>query len=307
MNDSPGNQVELNRFGFYELKHKPSPEELKEYYADVYYQNDLGAHEHEYSEEEIRYFTNRLDQKQRLVASVLAGRPFPERRFLDIGAGEGWALRHFSREGWTCTGLDFSGFGCRIHNPEMLPCLTIGDIQAGIEDLIAAGAGFEVIQLDNVLEHVLDPLVLLEEIRELTVENGVLIVEVPNDFSRLQKHLLEHGHISREFWIAVPDHISYFNREGLTALCRQAGWIVRRLITDYPMELNLFNPATNYVEDPPVGKACHRARVAAENLFHDLSPEGTDALYQVLGELGVGRQIVAFLQPGEREMKGDSG
>jgi SAM-dependent methyltransferase len=175
--------------------------------------------------------------------------------------------------------------------------LIVGDILAGLEDLITAGEIFDLILLDNVLEHVLQPLELLEHLHLLAAEGSVLIVEVPNDFSPLQEHLVEQGCIPRESWVTAPDHISYFNRDGLAALCRQAGWIARLLIGDYPMALNLFNPATNYVADERVGKACHRARVAAENLFHDLSPDGTDALCQALGELGVGRQIIAFLQP----------
>ena len=35
-----------------------------------------------------------------------------------------------------------------------------------------------------------------------------------NDFSILQKYLMERNHINSEFWVAIPDHVSYFNNAG---------------------------------------------------------------------------------------------
>ena len=81
------------------------------------------------------------------------------------------------------------------------------------------------------------------------------------------------------------------------ALVESAGWGVERLISDFPIDFNLFNPDSNYVEDPSRGKGCHQARVAIENLIHGISPDGANRLYEALAELGLGRQIVAFLKP----------
>lgn len=288
--------VQKNRFGYHELVRKPSKEALKRYYADKYYQLSQGAYQKEYSDEEIRYFHNKLEQKYLVARRLLPADGSPMPALLDVGAGEGWALGFFRRHGWCCTGLDYSDHGCRAHNPECLPDLVVGDIYDNLERLREEGRCYDLIMLDNVLEHVPDPLALLVQLRPLLAAQGALVIEVPNDFSVLQGHLLERGYISRPFWVVTPDHISYFNHDGLVALCREAGWIERDVFGDYPIDLGLFNAATNYIENKAAGKPCHRARVAAENLFHDISPEKTNDLYRALAALGLGRQIIAFFQ-----------
>jgi SAM-dependent methyltransferase len=161
---------------------------------------------------------------------------------------------------------------------------------------LTGGAPYDVVWLDNVLEHVVDPAQMLTDIRKLTSPFGILVIEVPNDFSRTQKALLSSGQISRPFWVVMPDHLSYFNKEGLTGLADATGWELKRLIGDFPIDFNLFNPDTNYIEDRSKGKRCHQARVAIENLIHGISPDGANRLYEVLGDLGLGRNIVAFFQ-----------
>jgi SAM-dependent methyltransferase len=288
--------VQRNRFGFYELISKPTQEELKKYYAEKYYQLSLSTYQHEYPEEEIAYIRNKLEQKYLAAQRFLPRREGRAPSFLDVGAGEGWALHYFGSKGWDCVGLDYSDFGCRTHNPASIGNLVVGDIYENINALLEQKRRFDLILLDNVLEHVLDPLALLRKIRGLVEDAGILIIEVPNDFSILQQHLLSHGYISRPFWLAIPDHISYFSREGLLAICDEAGWVTRDVLGDFPIDFNLFNEAANYVENRAVGKSCHGMRVAIENLLHSISPEKTNTLYRALAELGMGRQLIGFFQ-----------
>ncbi|OQA34675.1 MAG: hypothetical protein BWY57_00311 [Betaproteobacteria bacterium ADurb.Bin341] len=290
-------KVVKNPLGYYELETRPTQEELKAYYADKYYQSAQGSYEIAYSDAEKAYFRNKIAQK--LIAANphldLSSARAP--RFLDVGAGEGWALAYFSEQRWDCVGLDYSSFACASQNPDIAGTMQVGDVYENMAALIGAGERFDLILLDNVLEHVLDPLALLVELRSLLQTGGVLLVEVPNDFSRLQQYLLDHEHIDRLFWVVAPDHISYFGPEGLTALSREAGWEVRDLISDYPIDLGLINPLTNYVMDRSLGKPCHRARIEAENLFHAISPEKTVGLYRALADLGLGRDLTVVLVP----------
>jgi len=287
--------VVRNPLGYYELAHKPSQAELKAYYAEKYYQNAEGSYEISYSEAEKEYFRNKISQKLIVANRHLRLTPDRPPRFLDVGAGEGWSLAYFSSRGWHCTGLDYSSFGCTAQNSQVEASLKIGDIYDNTQALIVADERFELILLDNVLEHVLDPLDLLMQLRLLLARGGVLLVEVPNDYSALQQHLLAHGHIDHPFWVAAPDHISYFGPDGLTAIAGAAGWQVKELMTDYPIDLCLMNASTNYVRDRSLGKACHKARVETENLLHSISPEKTVALYQALASLGLGRALTAVL------------
>jgi 2-polyprenyl-3-methyl-5-hydroxy-6-metoxy-1,4-benzoquinol methylase len=112
--------------------------------------------------------------------------------------------------------------------------------------LIKKGLKYDVIWLGNVLEHVLDPLSLLKRIHLLSSEVGVLVIEVPNDFSEIQKHLLLNKQIADDFWVAVPDHISYFNYQGLINICSAAEWYYGGIIGDFPIDWFLFNEYSNY-------------------------------------------------------------
>ena len=150
--------------------------------------------------------------------------------------------------------------------------------------------------MDNVLEHVVDPFLLLKKIKLLASQNAILMIEVPNDFSVLQIDLYEREFVKKPFWVVTPDHISYFNRDGLINLCKEAGWEVQDILTDYPIDFSLFNINTNYVLNPAVGKSCHRERIMIENLMHHISPTKTIEFYRALAELGLGREIIGFFK-----------
>lgn len=287
-------EVKKSEYGYFELVERPTPEALQAYYAEKYYQDAEGSYEVAYSEAEKAYFRNKIAQKllaAKRYISLPTDRP---PRFLDVGAGEGWALAYFKDMGWECVGLDYSSFGCASQNPAVQEHLLAGDIYESLRGLVSSGQHFDLILLDNVLEHVLDPSGLLVELRGLLELKGGLIVEVPNDFSALQEHLLETGHIDNRFWVVSPDHISYFSPDSLAALARSVGWEVRMMMTDFPIDFSLVNPLTNYVRDSKVGKPCHATRVEMENLMHAISPEKTIALYQALADLGLGRALTAI-------------
>ena len=292
-------RVQKNRFGYFEVIDKPSQEHLKRYYSEKFYQLSTSkSYQQIYTDAETQYTKNKLEQKYIAATPYLttpAGNQ--EKYFLDVGAGEGWALSHFKKKGWQCIGLDYSEFGCRTQNPDCLKNLVVGDIYESLERLADEGRKFDLVLLDNVLEHVLEPFDLLTRIRELITPGGGLIIDVPNDFSVIQKILLANGHISRQFWVSIPEHLSYFNREGLLALCDATGWEAKRMLGDFPIDFLLFNQATNYVENESVGKSCHQMRIELENIMHSQSPEKTNALYEALADLGFGRSLIGFFQP----------
>lgn len=289
--------LQLNRFGFHELKEKPTPQALEQWYAQTYYQEtpDTG-YEQVYSAEEQAFIENKIAQKYLVLEGLRAGVTTARQRFLDVGCGEGWSLKYFDEKGWTIQGLDFSEFGCRQQNPNYLGQMTTGDVHRNLKILVETDMQYDCIWLDNVLEHVLDPLAILSDIHKLLAPDGILMIEVPNDCSPVQRHLLEKGIISRSYWIAPFEHISYFNKDGLLALCDEAGLHCEDLMGDYAIDLSLFNSRTNFVEDKASGKACHHQRIAVENFLHDISPEKTNALYRAMADMGLGRQIIGFFR-----------
>ncbi len=290
------NLIHKNRFGFYELKEKPTPEKLAKYYSKEYYQKSLSNYKKTYSEAEISYLKIKLEEKYIVLKNILPDIEDINTNFLDIGAGEGWAIDFFKTKGWNCTGLDFSDFGCELHNPHCKEDLIVGDIQKNIPLLIKKRKRYDIIWMSNLLEHVLEPLSLLKDVRKLASEKCVLVIEVPNDFSFIQQYLLEKDYVSYPYWIAYPAHISYFNRDGLISICKESNWQMKEIIGSYSIEFNLFNENTNYVNNKSVGKSCHKARIDIENALFGNYPEKVIEMYRIFGEIGIGRGIVGFFQ-----------
>jgi len=288
-----GRDVVLNKFGYYELAKKPTLLELKDYYASEYYQGGQQGYLESYSSEELLYIENKIERRKLfLVGSMnLSDKP----SLLDVGAGEGFTLHYFKRLGWQVTGLDYSEYGCKTHNAECLDDLIVGDIIENLSGLIHQGRLFDIVWLDHVLEHLLDPGFLLMQLRNVVKPGGAVLIEVPNDFSRLQEYLLSSGKIDSNFWVCPPHHISYFNVEGLTNLCREHGWQLNDIMGDFPIDFFLVNPDSNYVKDQSKGKGCHQSRIEIDNLFHSISPQLTNEYYKCMAKMGLGREIVASL------------
>ncbi|MFA4884234.1 MAG: class I SAM-dependent methyltransferase [Candidatus Margulisiibacteriota bacterium] len=287
-------KVRKNEYGFFSAIDMPSKEKLTDYYKENYFQENKGSYESVYSRAEVEYFQNKIEQRYQVIKEHLGGN---KKTFLDVGCGEGWALKFFKSKGWQVVGLDYSEYGCKKNNPECADDLIVGDIYENLSAIIAKENRYDVIWLDNVLEHVLDPYKLLKDCRSIISDQGVCVIEVPNDFSSLQTFLLRNGYIDDEFWVCLPDHLHYFNNEGLRNICLRSGWKTVDMISDYPIDLRLMNENTNYVRDKTKGKSCHKERVAVENLMHSISVDKTNNYYRALSELGLGREISGFFMP----------
>jgi 2-polyprenyl-3-methyl-5-hydroxy-6-metoxy-1,4-benzoquinol methylase len=288
-------RLKRHSLGFWEIAQKPTAQELRDYYAKKYYQESKGSYESAYSTQEFDYFRAKLEQRRRVIQRY---RKFDHgTRMLDVGCGEGYALAYFLEQGWSVRGLDFSSAGVVSKNPQCRDSLTTGDLFELLDAEIARGATYDVIWLQNVLEHVIDPTSLLRSLRKLVRENGIAVVTVPNDCSVTQRAALDAGHIVEPFWIAPPDHLSYFDRESLVQASAAMGWSCLNVLADFPVDWFLFHPGSNYVRDRSVGKAAHQARVQLENLIHSRDPEGVIDFWSALAQIGFGRDLTAFLTP----------
>lgn len=289
------NAVIKNKFGYFEVVDKPSEEELLKYYSEKYFQNQKGSYEKEYSKNEISFFNNKIAQKYAIVKSLLEQKK--SYSLLDVGCGEGWALSYFKSIDWNVTGVDYSNFGCETFNPHVLSNLITGNVYEKLNELISySNIQYDLIWLTNVLEHVINPEALIDSLKSLIKPNGIVLIQVPNDFSYIQEKLEVNNYISKPYWLAIPDHLSYFTNEGLINLMDSKGFHAEHMSTDFPIDFNLFNADTNYVENSGKGKNVHMSRVEIENMFHEISVDKTNKLYEVLASMGLGREIIGFFK-----------
>jgi 2-polyprenyl-3-methyl-5-hydroxy-6-metoxy-1,4-benzoquinol methylase len=281
------------RLGFYQQRPMPSREELSEFYRSQYYQRESVQYSSSYSEDELRWF----DLGAAVADHVCrAERPGAGLRLLDVGCGEGFFMRGMADRGWSVRGYDFSAFGISRCNPDLLDRFEQGEVSALIDRDAAAGATYDAINLTNVLEHVSDPEGLLARLRPLCAPDGLLVIDVPHDFSDLQRALLASGKVDREYWIAPTEHLNYFTPASLSAVLAANGWRVERTLSDFPIEHFLLHDGSNYVADAKQGKQAHLARVFLDLHFsRDLG--AYVRLLEAQAACGMGRSILAFASP----------
>lgn len=282
-----------NELGYREITNKPTLDELSSYYQDKYYQEANGSYELTYSNSEIDYFNARLCRIHYLVNENQPGKHC--RTLLDVGCGEGFALAYFARMNFEVSGLDFSSAGVCQQNPDFADCVETGDLFHLLEKKSLSNNRYDVVLLQNVLEHVLDPIILLKSIKEILEPTGLAMITVPNDFSLTHKCLLAKRCIDREFWVSPPDHLSYFNYDSLQNILHHCGFVVRDLISDFPVDWYLFNSESNYIVDPSKGKAAHLSRVMIENMLHTNNIADVVGFYRSLAKLGAGRDLTAVV------------
>ncbi len=170
------------------------------------------------------HFQNQTQDKVALFRARI--RRFCRRRslpsagdFLDIGAGYGAMLDAVKRElpGWTCWAVEPS--------PTARDCI-LGKNYPAVATLDGLGAdkNFDWVNLDNVLEHIPDPLNTLRILRSRLKPNGFLYVEVPNESLLPIRHRINDFVRGYPKLPTAPGHITLFTRPTLRQMVRAAGY-----------------------------------------------------------------------------------
>lgn len=277
-------------YGYRRLEPLPSDSEFERFYQSEYYdllRNGGRAPELrrllEGGEEAER---ERAWLRETLYADITAGLRAHDsgQRVLDIGCGQGELLQWLGEQGFDAEGIEPSDDAAGLARERGLRArtATLEELLEEADELPPYGAAL----LLNVLEHVPDPAEMLRGIRRLLEPRGLLYIRVPNDFNPLQASALEKLG-GDPWWIAVPDHVNYFDVESLCALTRRVGFEPVDVQADFPMELFLLM-GLRYVGDPGMGATCHGYRVEAERA---MAPEARKALFRALAAAGMGRNV----------------
>jgi SAM-dependent methyltransferase len=267
--------------GFRHVVPLPDSRALEATYRDAYYRDEKPtflAHAGEDQDWAELAQNDRLEIFERLL-------PSQRRRLLDIGSGPGFFLRTAKARGWSALGIEPS-------RQAASHARTLGlEVAEGFFNAeTAPGLGrFDAIQLNNVLEHVPDPAALLIEARELLEPNGVLCVNVPNDYSPFQIAACI-ATTKKEWWVAPRHHLNYFDFDTLAGLLERLDFRVAERTTSFPMELFLLM-GENYTSDAALGRACHAKRKRFDQALEAAGLGQTRrAFYRALAGAGLGRE-----------------
>lgn len=292
-------RLKQHPLGFFELINKPSQNELNAYYEKNYWQNESGNYRKQYSELELNVIHKRIGLRAAKFHELCVagtGEHSKTRSLLDVGCGEGFVLKYFKDLGWSVKGIDFSRAGADQINPEYSSYIEQGDVFRLLGKHIHSQKKYNLVYMGNILEHVLDPVGLLRSLTNLVTKDGLLVVTVPNDGNAYHEWLLSNGRIPSRWWIAIPDHISYFTADSLRSTAEATGWDCLSMTADFPIDWYLAHEQSNYVVNKVNGPHAHQARLAIENLIANFGYAAANQFYESLAGVGLGRDITAYLR-----------
>jgi 2-polyprenyl-3-methyl-5-hydroxy-6-metoxy-1,4-benzoquinol methylase len=206
-------------------------------------------------------------------------------RALDVGCGGGEFVEFLTSHGFDALGVEPSDDAAISAQSRGI------DVRQGTIESVGDLGRFDLITMLNVLEHVHDPVRVVEIVRVLLVDDGVLVVQVPNDFSPIQEAVRLALDLPA-WWVAAPDHVNYFDFASLERFLHANGFAAVDRYTSFPMEFFLLSDL-NYVAEPAVGADAHQRRCDFELA---LRPEERQQLYRSFAAAGLGRAATVVAQ-----------
>ncbi|MCG9879924.1 MAG: class I SAM-dependent methyltransferase, partial [Bacteroidia bacterium] len=191
---------------------RPTPEELADFYNQQSYRQDYA--ESVMSSQD--FAVNRYQELKKIVSKYkpdLFSRS--HKTFLDVGCGLGDLLQLAIADQWQVNGTEISPEAALQANINIRDRILVGDILS----LDLPEQYFDLITIYHVIEHLIDPINVLNKIQKLLKPNGVLFIETPNSDSLGAK-------IRGKNWsnIIPPEHINYYVSQSLSNSLKIAGF-----------------------------------------------------------------------------------
>jgi len=260
----------------------PTPAELEHVYGHEYYATEKPLYIQRHLEDREwldLVYAERYDAFERLLG---AGR----RRLLDVGSGPGLFLKHGAeRGGWQVRGIEPASQAV-AHSRGLGLDVTQGFLGA---DTAASLGRFDVVHMNEVLEHLPDPRAMLGLVHDLLDPGGLVALMVPNDYSPFQAALRDACGMA-PWWVAPPHHVNYFDVASIQRLLAERFEVVS-VETSFPIDLFLLM-GDNYVGDDQLGRACHAKRKQFELALARADKSALrQEMYRRLAGLGIGRDV----------------
>ncbi len=202
--------VRCRHCGLIYLNPRPGRDEMARYYPSDYIAYYRAI-------EDEPSFLRRLDRRYGLHKRCreVIRRVGGPGHLLDVGCATGVFLDGMRQRGWTVAGIEVNAEAARYAQKRLGLEVFVGELEeAGYPD-----AGFDVVTLWDVLEHVRDPRRTLEEIARILQPSGLLVLSLPNP------DCLE-ARLFGLYWAGwdVPRHLYIFSRSVLERLLAEAGF-----------------------------------------------------------------------------------
>jgi SAM-dependent methyltransferase len=191
-------------------------EAARDFYDDAYFD--------EYAGTDGSYASNDLQRAReaRMRIEWVSSEAPPPGKLLEVGSASGYFLDAARRGGYETLGIEPSP----RESASAIERFGV-DVRTGTLDDVALPAdAFDVICGWHVVEHVVEPLGAIQALSAALRPGGHMFFEVPNGASPLAKLM---G--TRWGQLGLPEHVSIFSPESMTALLGRAGLEVKAMNT----------------------------------------------------------------------------
>ena len=163
------------------------------------------------------------DSSHGRISKLLAHRP--PSRILDLGCSSGLLSERLLQMGHHVTGVDVNEIDGVA---ERTSAFFKADLNDGIPSEV--GSGFDIVLAADVIEHVMNPSILMAQIREILNPQGTALICVPNIahwYPRFRSTLGMFDYDQRGILDAT--HLRFFTRRSLGRLIERGGFAIRRI------------------------------------------------------------------------------
>ena len=169
-----------------------------------------------------------------LIAASLKRLP-AQSRVLDVGTASGTLARMCGDHSLRLFGVEPNPEWARLAAP-LYEKIFVGSIQEAQHDFLA---GYDMVVLGDVLEHVAMPEVVLKKLVDLQSPGSTFIISVPNIANAwIRLNLLIGNFDYTERGILDRTHLRFFTRKSLCAMLEQTGLTIDSIrVTPIPLEL----------------------------------------------------------------------
>jgi len=280
-----------SKYGFYKIVPTPSEEEIDKYYKEEFYSGDFKRFNNSTLEVQLENQDFYEGKWTDMIHNIIEIKNMPVKGMdiLDVGCGWATMLLYFKNLGLNCFGFDPAEEAIKYGKSKGLNV-----IHSGVNNIdLFNGKKFDLITLMNVYEHLRDPLDIISQIKKILKDDGILIIDVPNEFNVFQTVGRDLYNLEN-WWVYPPRHLNYFSGETLKKLLIGEGFEVKILEASFPLEIFLLF-GDNYVGDSKLGKSCHQKRVSFEmNMRKMNKSRELRKFYRSLAENNLGRQVCAY-------------
>ena len=291
--------IDCDKCQFIHVMPLPSELELSKLYKKKYYTKVKPNYIKKY-QKEIDYWNLIFDEKLDFLETKIKTQT---RSIFDIGSGSGYFLLRAKEKGWAVDGVEPNLIAADHSRKIGVP--VINDFFGNVN--IHTMKKFNAINLFDVLEHVHNPIEVLENCYKLLKPKGIIVIEVPNDYNPLQK-IVQNTLKKEEYWLTIltksrnyhwaskMDHLNYFNFQSLNRILKRLDFKIIYQQSTFPLELFLLM-GDDYLKSEKIGKKIHQKRMNLEKrLLSQKNQHLKKELYEKFAEIGIGRTAVIYAQ-----------